>query len=166
MKLIISIIILFFIQINILFGQTKFKLNDLSKDSIEYNLLLKSSKGANGLLKNDGVFISIRFDTIEKQYLKSLKYGEWIRLLQNNQSDWAANLILYCLFEREAAIFNNGFKREDWVKTMKNEDIVYWKKFLSDSTNLKLMFIPDSLWKFKEEKIRKFDSINHYFYKF
>jgi hypothetical protein len=166
MKLIISVIMLLFIQINILFGQIKFKLNDLSKDSIEYVILLKSSKGSDGLLKNDGNFIGIRFDTTEINYLKSLNYTEWIKLLKSNYSDWATNLILYCLFDREATIFTYGINREDWVKEKKNEDIEYWKAFLSDSMNLELIFVPDSLWKIKDEEIRKWDSLHDYFYKF
>lgn len=61
---------------------------------------------------------------------KLIKVEEWLCLLTNQATDWAANLILYQLHERDALLFKKIKKREDWVKGMKERDIAYWKIFL------------------------------------
>jgi|GEM_PF-3455724 hypothetical protein len=158
--------ILSFCLTGVLFGQNKSELNRLNNDSLKFSFLIKSSKRSGGLIRNDGYFVTIDFDSIEEEYLKSLKYNEWMKLLQSDSFDWSANLILYCLFEREAMVFTyKTTNRDVWVQRWKNSDIEYWKAFLLDSTNLSMLFTQDSLWDSKDARIRRWDSIHHYFYK-
>ena len=67
----------------------------------------------------------------ERRIVKSIKKDEWIELLLNNKTDWAANLILYDLYERNAVVFNTVIKsRKDWVTVSKDTDVSYWEEFL------------------------------------
>jgi hypothetical protein len=57
----------------------------------------------------------------------------WLERLRNENSDWATNLILYYLYDKDASqliIFN---VRKKWLR-IKEDDIKYWKKFLSTSS--------------------------------
>jgi hypothetical protein len=66
--------------------------------------------------------------------LKSLPASEWLCLLSNQKTDWAANLLLYQLYEKDAILYKKIRKREDWIKSMRIRDIEYWKSFLSKET--------------------------------
>ena len=63
--------------------------------------------------------------------IKVLAAEQWLCLLNNPKSDWAANLILYQLYEKDAILFSKIKKREDWIGFRKDEDIEYWKTFLT-----------------------------------
>ena len=71
-------------------------------------------------------------DTVLWKQLKSFTAEQWLCLLNNPKSDWAANLILYQVYEKEAILFTMYKKREDWIRYRKNEDIAYWKTFLTN----------------------------------
>ncbi len=62
--------------------------------------------------------------------IKLFNAEQWLCLLKNHESDWAANLILYQLFEKDAILFSQIKKREDWLGFRKEEDFAYWKAFL------------------------------------
>lgn len=63
--------------------------------------------------------------------IKTLTTDQWIYLLNKPESDWAANLILYQLYEREAILFSYIIRRrEDWIGYRRDGDIAYWKAFL------------------------------------
>ncbi len=64
--------------------------------------------------------------------LKKLTKKEWLALLSNDKSDWAANLFLYDLFERDAFLFNTTKNREQWCLSLKQKDIDFWKKKLKE----------------------------------
>ena len=63
--------------------------------------------------------------------IKLLTTEQWLCLLNNPKSDWATNLILYQLYEKDAVLFSTIKKREDWIGFRRDEDITYWKSFLA-----------------------------------
>ena len=72
-------------------------------------------------------------DLSTKQWLtvKNLTKDAWLKLLNDTTKDWAANLILHNIYEKNARrllIFNN---REKWIFSQKKEDTEYWTKNLS-----------------------------------
>ena len=70
-------------------------------------------------------------DVVLWKRIKSLPTEQWLCLLNNPKSDWVANLILYQLYEKEAILFSQIKKREDWIGFRRDEDIAYWKTFLT-----------------------------------
>jgi hypothetical protein len=70
--------------------------------------------------------------------VKITQYGEevisdLIKLLQDEERDWAANVILSSITGRDASIvsvFADNY--EKWQKTQKKNDINYWKNKLAE----------------------------------
>jgi len=53
----------------------------------------------------------------------------WLTKLGNDSTDFAANVLLYYLYDREASIILLiKEKKITWV-SMKNEEVEYWKEF-------------------------------------
>lgn len=68
---------------------------------------------------------------IEKEKFKKIPFEMWLQLLENQNTDWAANLILYDIYERDAALLARRDDKNRWREYMKYEDINYWKEILS-----------------------------------
>lgn len=62
--------------------------------------------------------------------LKSISRECWFQLLEDEKSDWAANLIPYALNDKDATAFLVYKKEKDWRKSLKKDDVEYWKKSL------------------------------------
>jgi hypothetical protein len=104
----------------------------LQNSSIKYQILyigpqlLDSSKAT-----PSKYLIRVRLNNSERKTVKSFDKAEWIKLLLNDKSDWAANLTLYDLYHKDAILYNTVIKsRADWVRVNKEKDISYWKTFL------------------------------------
>lgn len=68
---------------------------------------------------------------IEKEKFKKIPFEMWLQLLEDENTDWAANLILYDIYERDAALLARRDDKNRWREYMKYEDIDYWKEILS-----------------------------------
>jgi len=53
----------------------------------------------------------------------------WMSLLENENTNWAANLILYSIYDRDALLLSRS-NEKDWKKFLKKDDIDYWRKNL------------------------------------
>ena len=71
--------------------------------------------------------INVKLSESEKKHLKAFPKTFWIKCLQSSSTDWAANLILYDLYEKDALLYWNMIKsRSDWIIANKNDDFDYW----------------------------------------
>ena len=70
----------------------------------------------------------IPIDFLEKE-LNDISKDKWLYLLQNEKTDYAANLLLYNLYQKGAILFYNQDKFY-WRSCCKSDDINYWKQFL------------------------------------
>lgn len=73
--------------------------------------------------------ILIDLSWYDKYKLSRLTYSDWIFLLNNNETDYSTNIILYSIFEKDASILNM-FNTNNWRALRKNDDIIFWKKNL------------------------------------
>ena len=83
---------------------------------------------------NDSTFTSsskiiyvTNFTRDHKNNLKTFAKEQWLSVLQNPEFDWAANLLLYELYRKDAMRFRNVKTREDWLKKYYLDDLKYWK---------------------------------------
>jgi hypothetical protein len=75
--------------------------------------------------------IRVQMSTKDKNEIKKWGKNKWEELLQDKKTDWAANLILYDKYERDAILFNSVIKsRKDWLLTERQKDLNYWFHFL------------------------------------
>jgi hypothetical protein len=76
-------------------------------------------------------FIRVELNNKQRSVIKNYTSADWMKLLNNVQSDWAANLILYEMHERDAFLFWSVVKnKERWRLSAKEEDIKYWNEHL------------------------------------
>ncbi|MDJ1495241.1 hypothetical protein QNI19_20040 [Cytophagaceae bacterium DM2B3-1] len=113
------------------FCQTLDLLTRLCNDSIQYTVTRISPKyvGVDRLSSPKNI-ISVEIGDEDMKLLKSIKRDEWITALHDTKKDWAANLLLYTLYEKDATTFIIIKTREKWVNTYKEEDIKFWEKIL------------------------------------
>ena len=78
-----------------------------------------------------GAFVELYLTKDIRDSLMRLDSTFWIGHLVNDSSDWATNLILYCLYRKDATqigfVFTN---RQKWLR-IKPQEIEFWKKHLS-----------------------------------
>ncbi len=82
------------------------------------------------IIVEPNIVIHVSLPQSIKRQLVNISRKEWISLLENKKSDWAANLILYEIYEKNALLFEYVKKRENWVGVHQREDIEYWKQKL------------------------------------
>ncbi|MEL6848372.1 MAG: hypothetical protein AAFP92_07630 [Bacteroidota bacterium] len=56
---------------------------------------------------------------------------EWLTLLDDPTTDWAANLVLYAMSEKDAFLYVN-LTEKDWRLVRREEDIKYWYWYLME----------------------------------
>ena len=108
--------------------------------------VLIDNKNAKYIIKRKGLEIDSTGKVMPTTYLvcmdinkklqkrvASKTYSNWVELLTDEKTDWATNLILYCVFKKDAFLFSSAeTNREEWVRASKEEDVKYWKNFLKE----------------------------------
>lgn len=104
----------------------------LNNDSIRYEVIRKAEQiNPSSIGKVSISYIKIELSKDFKKYLLKQKTDFWLWYLSNEKSDWAANLVLYSLYKRDAALLAYVYTdRNKWLK-IKDKDIGYWKDFLN-----------------------------------
>lgn len=54
-----------------------------------------------------------------------------LNMLQDGGTDWAANLVLYAKYKKDAQSFLIDETRKDWVLRKRSDDIDFWFDFLN-----------------------------------
>ena len=76
-------------------------------------------------------YVGMDIDSSLYSKVKHLSYSNSIKLLRNQTTDWATNLLLYAVYKRDAKSLDTEERRDEWLKCGKKTDIKYWRKFLS-----------------------------------
>ena len=77
-----------------------------------------------------GYRIRVKLTPKQDSLLRKLKKRQWINMLNNNTTDYAANILLYYIHNRDATVLLYNRSLKDWRDGMKNEDILYWNETL------------------------------------
>jgi hypothetical protein len=128
-KFVYSISFLFFVLTTVK-GQKKIAF--IKNETIKFQVLRKSMEfiDTNNIVPSKYL---IRVDLNEKQQkeVKILTKEDWMKLLKGIHTDWAANLILYYMYERDAFLYYSFINnKERWRLTEKKNDIQYWSEHL------------------------------------
>jgi hypothetical protein len=106
--------------------------NYFNNDSIKYQLIFKTRSVL--YQKSDqkvGYYINLNIPDSFKKKLMKMDSTFWFKKLEDETSDWATNLVLYYLYDREAILIRTVENdRRKWMKIRKKE-IDYWKIFLA-----------------------------------
>jgi len=81
-------------------------------------------------IRDIGLRVIVPLSKEEEETIKKITPNTWIELLNDNKTDWAANLILYSLYDKDAFILSKNDDKETWDKYLKKEDLDFWNKEL------------------------------------
>jgi hypothetical protein len=101
----------------------------LNNDLIKYSIVTVTPTASN-LKKSpmSGRYVELQIPRDCKNLLLKRDSIFWINHLTNEKQDWATNLVLYYLYQKDATGLAYLFdSRSKWLK-FKNDDISYWKK--------------------------------------
>jgi len=99
----------------------------ISNDSIKFDVVF-----SDGIFQKPKDYIyPTNLTVIKKQSLDSINYNQWLILLADTNTDWAANLLLYYMYQKDAFLFVANTNRKEWLHDKKDDD-EYWKDNLPD----------------------------------
>jgi hypothetical protein len=100
----------------------------INNDSIHFNLI---SAGGGVYATTEHQFrtryIELYLDTSLRKYFKKLDTTFWMIHLEDDRTDWATNIVLYYLYDRDASEFVVYPNRSKWLRIKKIE-IDEWRK--------------------------------------
>jgi hypothetical protein len=104
----------------------KYDLTFINNKTIDYSIVMMSCDTCVPI-RNIGYRVVINLKEKDMRIVGKLNRSCWIALLQNDKSDWAANLILYSLKNEDALLLSQS-DVDDWKKNLKKNDLIYWAK--------------------------------------
>lgn len=77
-----------------------------------------------------GYRVSVKLTPKQDSIIVRMKRREWLSLLNDETTDYAANILLYYIYNRDAIVLLYNRSIKDWRDGMKEDDILYWEKRL------------------------------------
>ena len=77
-----------------------------------------------------GYRVSVKLTPKQKILVVRMKRGEWLSLLNDETTDYAANILLYYIYNRDAIVLLYNRSIREWRAAMKEDDILYWEQKL------------------------------------
>jgi len=97
--------------------------------TIKYNILLVACDTC-APIHDIGYRVQISLSAKEDSIIKRISKRQWLSMLNDKKTDFAANLLLYQLYEREAIVFLDIKDASDWRLSLKDDDLYYWRRTL------------------------------------
>ena len=97
--------------------------------TIKYNILLVACDTC-APIHDIGYRVRISLSAKEDSIIKHISKRQWLSMLNDKKTDFAANLLLYQLYEREAIMFLQIKDASDWRLSLKDDDLYYWRRTL------------------------------------
>lgn len=80
-------------------------------------------------IRNIGYRVIVELNEKDEDTIKKIEKNCWLSLLNNNSTDWAANLMLYSLYNEDALILSR-VDEKIWKSKMKEKDLKKWQAIL------------------------------------
>ena len=101
----------------------------INNRTIKYNILLVACDTC-APIHDIGYRVRISLSAKEDSIIKHISKRQWLSMLNDKKTDFAANRLLYQLYEREAIMFLQIKDASDWRLAMKDDDLYYWRRTL------------------------------------
>ena len=101
----------------------------INNRTIKYNILLVACDTC-APIHDIGYRVRISLSAKEDSIIKHISKRQWLSMLNDKKTDFAANLLLYRLYAREAILFLDVKDASDWRLAMKDDDLYYWRRTL------------------------------------
>jgi hypothetical protein len=124
--------VLFLLIVNVSIGQKNPGNKYINNKTIAFRIFTTSldAQSRDSVIPSQNV-IKVNLSDEVKLKLKKNSAEEWLELLNNKNTDWAANLILYELYEKDATKFMVITSRKKWESKYKSIDTHYWSNFFA-----------------------------------
>ena len=99
----------------------------ITNNKIKYEIVLVACDTCVPI-RNIGYRINLVMTARQKAIIEKINDETWLKLLENPSKDFAANIILYSLYKKDAIIFFEYKDVYDWKRARKQKDARYWKK--------------------------------------
>lgn len=97
--------------------------------TIKYNIMLVACDTC-APIHDIGYRVQISLSAKEDSIIKHINKRQWLSMLNDKKTDFAANLLLYRLYEREAIVLLHYNNAPEWRQAMKENDLHYWQQTL------------------------------------
>ncbi len=97
--------------------------------TIKYNITLVACDTC-APIHDIGYRVRISLSAKEDSIIKLINKRQWLSMLNDKKTDFAANLLLYRLYEREAIVLLHYNNAPEWRQAMKENDLHYWQQTL------------------------------------
>ena len=97
--------------------------------TIKYNITLVACDTC-APIHDRGYRVQISLSAKEDSIIKHINKRQWLSMLNDKKTDFAANLLLYRLYEREAIVLLHYNNAPEWRQAMKENDLHYWQQTL------------------------------------
>lgn len=102
------------------------KLSFIKNNKLKYTIVIMSCDTC-APIKNIGYRVLIDLNEMQSKIIKDIDSETWLQLLYDDKRDYAANLILYYLHDKDAFYIARKNTKKLWDKSVqKNEDLEYW----------------------------------------
>ena len=97
--------------------------------TIKYNITLVACDTC-APIHDIGYRVQISLSAKEDSIIKHINKRQWLSMHNDKKTDFAANLLLYRLYEREAIVLLHYNNAPEWRQAMKENDLHYWQQTL------------------------------------
>jgi hypothetical protein len=113
------------------------RLLSLNNDSIQYHLMLQTPSVDKHSTPVSKYVVRMQLDKDCKKWLLRLDSTFWLSRLNNEDKDWATNLLLYAITENNAILLFKANTREKWLP-LKTKEVNMWRNVLKDGLNTEI----------------------------
>jgi hypothetical protein len=103
----------------------KMDLSFVKNEKIKHSIVMMSCDTCVPIT-NIGYRVVVALSKKQLAEAKKISPEKWVQLLNDNNSDYLANLILYELYNKSAIRLLQIDNIEKWRRVMKKEDLEYW----------------------------------------
>lgn len=96
----------------------------INNKSLDYSIVILSCDTC-APIKNIGYRVITNLNSSQEKIIKGITQDCWLQLLSDEKTDWAANLILYEIYKKDALLLSRS-NELDWRKYLKKEDLEDW----------------------------------------
>ena len=108
-------------------------LSFIDNKSIEYGFVRRLDTTVAPFIHYPGLFVNVELTNEQYEIVRKFDKRTWLNLLNSPDSDFAANLILYSIYDKDIIIsYWEDNLCEVWKKYDKDEDLDYWEQYLDE----------------------------------
>lgn len=121
---------------SVIFGQDSANVNinmKYSNSNLKWNIIrgkLANFESDSFDFEASQLYITINWTDDDERELRAKSKENWLNLLKDEKCDFAANIILYCLYNRVATFFFFHKDTTYWRERQKQSDFEFWEKTL------------------------------------